>query len=199
MSESEVSKDSTRNLARRKILRTLVVGGGALTAAKVTPEQWTKPVVEAVVLPSHATTSVIGRTLNPFGNFSSGPVMVDAVNPISEQLLADEQISEELLEFFMPSAHAQVIDCNLNFSASVQNTSMNICWTSTNVSGFDSRKVDSENLIAPGLTSIRGCSTTVGDCTYNKKKGNWQCDFVNASGMLTLTPGGAPCEPEEEF
>ncbi|MGB5706480.1 MAG: hypothetical protein WBM41_06580 [Arenicellales bacterium] len=198
MSESEVSKDSTRNLARRKILRTLVVGGGALTAAKVTPEQWTKPVVEAVVLPSHATTSVIGRTLNPFGNFSSGPVMVDAVNPISEQLLADEPISEELLEFFMPSANAQPmcsnLSCDVEFSASVQNSSMSICWTGDTV-GSAFRRVDPGGQTAPGITPIPGSLTAIGDGAHVGP--NWQFPFVNASGMLILTPGGAPCAPEE--
>jgi hypothetical protein len=198
MSESEVSKDNTRNLARRKILRTLVAGGGALTAAKITPEQWTKPVVEAVVLPSHAATSVVRGTSSPFGNFSSGLVTVDTVNPISEQLLADEPISEELLEFFMPSANAQPVcsnlSCDVEFSASVQNTSMSICWTGDTF-GSAFRSVDPGSLTAPGITPIPGSLAAVGNCNYFAP--NWQCEMVNTSGVLILTPGGTPCALEE--
>lgn len=197
MSESKVSKDDTRNLARRKILRTLVAGGGALTAAKITPEQWTKPVVEAVMLPSHAATSIIRGASSPFGNFSSGVVTVDTVDPISEQLLADEPISKELLEFFMPSAHAQPmcsnLSCNVEFSASVQNASMSICWTGDTF-GSTFRRVDPGSLTAEGITPIPGSSTAVGDCAYVGR--NWQCEFVNATSVLILTPGGAPCAPE---
>ena len=42
---------------RRKLLTALTVGGVAATNLKVLPEKWTRPVVEAVVLPAHAGTS----------------------------------------------------------------------------------------------------------------------------------------------
>lgn len=197
MSESEVSIDGTRSRARRKILKSLVAGGGALTAAKVTPEQWTKPVVEAVLLPSHAQTTVTGRTSSPFGNFTSGPVVVDAVNPTSEQLLADEEISEELLEFFMPSAHAQPmcsnLSCDVEFSASVQETSMSICWSGDSF-GSTVRRVDPASLIAVGITPIPGSIRALGNCNYVEP--NWVCELTNSSTMVVLSPGGTGCVPE---
>ena len=43
--------------ARRKLLKTIVSGGGAIVAGKSLPESWTKPVVDSVMLPAHAETS----------------------------------------------------------------------------------------------------------------------------------------------
>ena len=43
--------------ARRKLLKTIVSGGGAIVAGKSLPENWTKPVVDSVMLPAHAETS----------------------------------------------------------------------------------------------------------------------------------------------
>jgi len=36
----------------------MVIGGGAIAAAKTMPEQWAKPVVDSLILPSHAQTSM---------------------------------------------------------------------------------------------------------------------------------------------
>jgi hypothetical protein len=43
--------------ARRSALKTLLVGGGIVTTSKGLPEAWTRPVVDAVMLPAHAQTS----------------------------------------------------------------------------------------------------------------------------------------------
>ena len=43
--------------ARRKLLKTIVSGGGVIVAGKSLPESWTKPVVDSVMLPAHAETS----------------------------------------------------------------------------------------------------------------------------------------------
>lgn len=84
---------------RRKLLKSVVAGGGAATVAKALPDQWARPVVDAVLLPSHAQTSVVSSR----GGFvASGPVaMIDA-----EQNIAEQGFSEELLEFFTPAAQA---------------------------------------------------------------------------------------------
>ena len=46
------------NESRRKILKSIVAGSGAVIAGKSLPENWTKPVVDSVTLPAHAQTSV---------------------------------------------------------------------------------------------------------------------------------------------
>lgn len=40
--------------SRRRLLKTIAAAGGAITAAKALPENWTKPVVDSVLLPVHA-------------------------------------------------------------------------------------------------------------------------------------------------
>lgn len=42
------------NDSRRKLLKSIAAGSGAVVAAKTLPESWTKPVVNTVLLPTHA-------------------------------------------------------------------------------------------------------------------------------------------------
>lgn len=43
--------------SRRKLLKSIAAGSGAVITGKSLPENWTKPVVDSVILPSHAETS----------------------------------------------------------------------------------------------------------------------------------------------
>jgi len=52
--------------ARRKLLKTVMIGSGAITAGKLMPTQWTRPVVASVMLPAHAR-STTDCTLGTFG------------------------------------------------------------------------------------------------------------------------------------
>ena len=51
---NEIGRQSTK---RRKVLKNAVVASGAVIAAKTVPSNWSKPVVDAVLLPAHAQTS----------------------------------------------------------------------------------------------------------------------------------------------
>ncbi len=51
-----------RNKSRRRLLKSLAAGSGAVGTAALLPEKWTKPVVDAVVVPLHAQVSPV---LNP--------------------------------------------------------------------------------------------------------------------------------------
>lgn len=76
--------DSNQNITRskqlrRKVLKTMAAGSGAVIAGKSMPEQWSKPMVDSVLLPVHAQTSALtcsitgtvsGNYQNP--NFDSG-------------------------------------------------------------------------------------------------------------------------------
>lgn len=48
-------KKTTKN--RRNLLKSVAAGGGAIIAGKTLPGQWSRPVVDSVMLPAHATTS----------------------------------------------------------------------------------------------------------------------------------------------
>lgn len=43
--------------ARRKAVRAIVLGGGAVVGAKSVPSEWAAPIVNSVVLPVHAATT----------------------------------------------------------------------------------------------------------------------------------------------
>ena len=43
--------------SRRKLLKTIATGSGAVAAGKSLPESWSRPVVDAVMLPAHAETT----------------------------------------------------------------------------------------------------------------------------------------------
>jgi len=49
--------DKKSNDSRRKLLKSIAAGSGAVVAGKTLPESWSKPVIDSVVLPSHATTT----------------------------------------------------------------------------------------------------------------------------------------------
>jgi len=45
------------NSSRRKLLKSIAAGSGAIVAGKSLPESWSRPVVDSVILPAHAQTS----------------------------------------------------------------------------------------------------------------------------------------------
>ena len=103
------TKPDKRSQSRRKILRSLVAGGGAVTSSKMLPDAWTKPVVEAVLIPAHAQTSGRGRiqgvfrTMGPIGGMGMG--MHDNFGD-SKQLIAsakenDEGVTSSVMDFFI--------------------------------------------------------------------------------------------------
>ena len=55
---------------RRANLRRLLVSGGVIGSSAAIPDQWSKAVVQSVILPAHAQSSGI-----TFGNFNGqGPI-----------------------------------------------------------------------------------------------------------------------------
>ena len=51
------SESERRGRARRKLLKSLAAGGGVVVATKVIPTQWSKPVIDSLLLPAHANAS----------------------------------------------------------------------------------------------------------------------------------------------
>ena len=97
---------TTNKNNRRKLLKGIVAGGGVAGAGAVS--QWTAPVIESVVLPSHAATSVIagagpsfsGNLQNPlvFQDHDGEGLLVARSSPTNNK--------RSLLDFLIPSAHA---------------------------------------------------------------------------------------------
>lgn len=59
--KAAVSEQEKRRKAVRNIL---MAGGSAFTASKLASTEWTKPVIESVVLPAHAATSNVAFSIN---------------------------------------------------------------------------------------------------------------------------------------
>ena len=55
--EGNVMSDTNAPEGRRRLLKALAVGGGAVVVGASLPAAWTKPVIESVVLPAHAQAS----------------------------------------------------------------------------------------------------------------------------------------------
>ena len=49
--------DKKSRESRRKLLKSIAAGSGAIVAGKSLPENWSKPAVDSVLLPAHAQTS----------------------------------------------------------------------------------------------------------------------------------------------
>jgi hypothetical protein len=64
---------------RRKALRKLLVGGGIVGASTQLPDKWMKPLVDSVLVPAHAQTSV---TPQPTPNPTPQPTAVPQPSPV---------------------------------------------------------------------------------------------------------------------
>jgi hypothetical protein len=69
--------------SRRKLLKSIAAGSGAVIAGKSLPESWSKPVVDSVILPAHAQTSQapLGYSTNQFSVASIEPGLQELLIP----------------------------------------------------------------------------------------------------------------------
>ena len=68
ISEESIASQDTENPTRRKLIKSAVAGGVVVTAAELMPTNWTKPVIQSVVLPAHATTTMLAYTVTVTNN-----------------------------------------------------------------------------------------------------------------------------------
>jgi len=87
---SNSNNETPASESRRKLLKSLAAGGGVATTLVALPERWTRPVVDAVLIPAHAQTSIacnpsdlveqilpiIGATLTTTATTVTGPITV---------------------------------------------------------------------------------------------------------------------------
>ena len=59
ISKEIVASQDSENPTRRKLIKSAVAGGVAVTAVELMPTNWTKPVIQSVVLPAHAATTML--------------------------------------------------------------------------------------------------------------------------------------------
>jgi len=93
-----MSEKKRENRSRRKVLKSLAAGGGAIAAGKSLPEQWARPVVDSVLLPGHAQTS------GPF-SYHYTENRFDFTN--LDDPLAQRNLFARIVENMIPAASAQ--------------------------------------------------------------------------------------------
>lgn len=91
--------------SRRKILKSIAAGSGVIVAGKSLPESWSRPVVDSVILPTHAQTSG-GASSSSITLTSNGTITnVNTMAPATDTLVAEKN---SFLDSLVPSAHAAV-------------------------------------------------------------------------------------------
>jgi hypothetical protein len=83
--------DKKSSESRRKLLKSIATGGGAVIAGKSLPENWTRPVVDSVMLPAHAQAS-------------GGPFAGNANLP--NGALESDSVFAQFVDTLIPEAHA---------------------------------------------------------------------------------------------
>lgn len=71
MAKDKNSTGGKTNRDRRKALKTILAGGGAVATSLSLPKQWTRPIVEAVIVPAHAAASPMMTTGFPNTSFTT--------------------------------------------------------------------------------------------------------------------------------
>lgn len=191
-----MSNSDKNNKGRRKAVKSIAAGAGIVAAAG-SVDKWGKPIINSVMVPAHAQMS--NNNMNAIGIFSVANTMVSStVEDMSSELIADESISEELLEFFMPSASANGggfcgVNCSIDVEATFTETIAYFCLNGP-TTGFhqNNATVDFNAMPATcGSASLGPVNVTGG--TFVDP--NWVLDITtaNVSTTVTITPGGMGC------
>lgn len=162
--------------SRRRLLKTALLGGASVTAFKLAPESWTRPVVEAVSLPAHAQTSL---TL-PDGSWAS---VAESIGPGPAR---DRGLGERLLNAILPEARAGLAPlppdgCGV-FGICIDTVDDNTIFVRI---GFDGFQLDSGN----ANVSVRG-----GLFTFEKSFGSLRVNgALSADGQTWEGHVEGPC------
>lgn len=158
---------------RRRLLKSILVASGAATTASALPEAWVRPVVDSVMLPVHAQTSLIdGR----FGGSGVAGALITVAAPVFDVLV--------------PRAYAGGIDSSsrLDVCATVSNNNVTDLVVRFNQSAemtlFTALVVPVE---VPGIVDLNVGSGTV-------TSGTIQFDGPGSNGLagqVTLGDGGS--------
>ncbi len=73
--------DKKSNDSRRKLLKSIAAGGGAVVAGKSLPESWSNPVIDSVMLPVHASTTDDSGNLPADGTTTAAPPAISCGEP----------------------------------------------------------------------------------------------------------------------
>ena len=160
--------DKKSSEKRRKLLKSIAAGSGAIVAGKSLPDSWSKPVVDSVILPAHAQTSPAAPPAPP----------APPVSGLTGIFITTEQITAD-------SSAGGTVDLAIAVCSDIVNT----VATVTGVVG--SVQVNETGIAVPGTTSIdsAGVTATIGLISVSGTAPNRQLTVsVELSGNLTFGP-----------
>ena len=96
--------DKKSSESRRKLLKSIAAGSGAILAGKSLPESWSRPVVDSVMLPAHAQTSPADNTPPQNRVYSGTNLNVAFLDNASDSMFANT------VDLLVPTANAQSQD-----------------------------------------------------------------------------------------
>lgn len=90
-----MEQDKSNDLPRRKVLKTVAIGGGVVGAAGALPTKWVTPVMDMVVTPAHAQTSMAEPMLVAGVYATAAPIAIfrSATRSAPQYALLDALIS----------------------------------------------------------------------------------------------------------
>ncbi|MFT6406637.1 MAG: hypothetical protein ACJAQ6_000047 [Arenicella sp.] len=93
--QQELAVGVEQKNARRTVLRNTLIGGGAVISTSLVPDKWKKPLLDAVILPSHAQTSAAVVVMGGGGGISISKAENDGVDV------------NDILDIFIGQAYAE--------------------------------------------------------------------------------------------
>ena len=155
--------DKKSSESRRKLLKSIAAGSAVIVAGKSLPENWTKPVVDSVMLPAHAQTSII--------------CTIDITYAISVPG-GDVDGSYSYNIYNYPGGWNEVPPVSVNFSTSV-NLTIPIALApgqyEVSAGASAQQTIDGNDTTATGQTSLSCCSAPI------PLGQNWTIDNSNTS------------------
>ena len=180
--------DKKSNESRRKLLKSIAAGSGAIVAGKSLPEKWSRPVVDSVLLPAHAQTSPTPPADTP-----------PAINGVFTNFSNGTSNDFKLLDELIPTAMAQsdALDICINVENGI--AEIFIPWQGTFWSGSAALPITSPLSLTP---NVAGCEfdtisvTAIPNGDGTEISGN---QTGTQSGIGTCTSGRPFSEPYVAF
>ena len=141
--------DKKSSDSRRKLLKSIAAGSGAIVAGKSLPQSWSRPVVDSVMLPAHAQTSQI-CTID----------ITWEITVTGGSLISPSSYGYRILNH--PGGWNEVPPLEVDMSSSVNRTeSITLAPGQYRVSaGATAYIADSSGVTANGRTTLSCCSAT---------------------------------------
>jgi len=170
------------NNSKRKLLKSIAAGSGAVVAGKSLPESWARPIVNSIVLPAHAaTTATDARSTSlvlDAGGTSGDLEYIPNFGATTD--FDDTNLIAKISEIIVPTAHADIPRTIIY--------RWTVCVTPTAVEGTYSVEV-----MLYSRTSMNGSVQAIStfakpakaELTVGASKGVSSSDFGNSCGLLT--------------